>query len=354
MKITFLILSFVAVLDHHRVHGVEKSDVKSSQSKNSKHELRALSRIVPEDAAPNDGQSVPLTEDQLQALRSMGYNRADCGMTGDQLKKHLQKRASMESRKRRSVAKETKSDTTDSEPYSSETTEEIKPTIVNGQLAEPGQFPYQVSLQSEDGEHVCGAAIISECHVATAAHCVSDSKGRLTEKSKHMKVIYGSTDNKKGQTVRVEKRMKHAYFSNIPYDIAVMKVDKCFGLGKNLEVHSVCMPTADRATRFNEDDRATVSGWGVVDPKTGKSSNKLHYLNLQMIPTEQCETEMESEFYDRTTMLCQEKSSTGCCFGDSGGPLVWHDPKDNRKVLIGEVRVTFDLNRYLSVINYHP
>ena len=44
--------------------------------------------------------------------------------------------------------------------------------IVNGEDASPGQFPYQASLQFV-GLHFCGASVISNEWLLTAAHCVT-------------------------------------------------------------------------------------------------------------------------------------------------------------------------------------
>jgi len=43
--------------------------------------------------------------------------------------------------------------------------------IVNGDLVEPGEFPYVVSLQLND-EHICGGLIYNDRFVLTAATCV--------------------------------------------------------------------------------------------------------------------------------------------------------------------------------------
>lgn len=56
-------------------------------------------------------------------------------------------------------------------------------TLVGGDIADEGQFTYQVSLRDvESNRHNCGGSIIDEWHVLTAAHCViNDIDGTFLE-----------------------------------------------------------------------------------------------------------------------------------------------------------------------------
>lgn len=49
---------------------------------------------------------------------------------------------------------------------------EAENRIINGYTAEPGQFPYQVSLRNQN-RHFCGGSIIHPNWVVTAYHCVA-------------------------------------------------------------------------------------------------------------------------------------------------------------------------------------
>lgn len=44
--------------------------------------------------------------------------------------------------------------------------------VVGGEDAEPGQFPYIVSLRRTNiNSHMCGGTIISNVYILTACHC---------------------------------------------------------------------------------------------------------------------------------------------------------------------------------------
>ena len=51
-----------------------------------------------------------------------------------------------------------------------------RPKVVNGEVAEEGQFPWLAHVRSLDG-WVCTGSLIRENWVLTAAHCVGSSTG---------------------------------------------------------------------------------------------------------------------------------------------------------------------------------
>src|SRR6266511_4237529 len=88
------------------------------------------------------------------------------------------------------------------------------PRVVGGQPAtEP--YPFAVSLQTNRGDHFCGAALIRPNWVETAKHCVVD------ETPSSMQVRVGSTNRTSGGTVaRVSRIVLHPSGSS---DVAVVQ-----------------------------------------------------------------------------------------------------------------------------------
>lgn len=85
---------------------------------------------------------------------------------------------------------------------------EIKPRIVGGEFAQPGQFKYMVSLRQEK-HHFCGAALISAHWVISAGHCLQGERFNASNVQIVVEVYQYSRD---GVTYQVKKMIKHENF----------------------------------------------------------------------------------------------------------------------------------------------
>ena len=101
--------------------------------------------------------------------------------------------------------------------------------IHNGENAKQGEFPWMVSLRTE-GVHHCGASLIDDRWILTAAHCITDDRGNIDVDIEKMSAAAGSLflDNQDNQeeVVLIEKLIPHPDYGPTfsMNDIALIKV----------------------------------------------------------------------------------------------------------------------------------
>ncbi|KAJ9597897.1 hypothetical protein L9F63_011263 [Diploptera punctata] len=185
--------------------------------------------------------------------------------------------------------------------------------IIGGRPADIENYPYQVSFEYF-GSIKCGAAIISEEWVISAAHCVDQVvMDQLTFRS-------GTSTQGSGGTVHeVEQIVSHPNFvyEERDFDVAVIKVKTPFTFGGG--VQAIPLATEEPVTG----DLATVSGWGNTGPNE-TASRRLQVVDLPIVDHDKCE-ENYAKFLQLTeNMICAgyENGLNDTCLGDSGGPLV--------------------------------
>ncbi|XP_023305120.2 chymotrypsin-2-like [Lucilia cuprina] len=191
--------------------------------------------------------------------------------------------------------------------------------IIGGQLAEEGLAPYQISLQTIPGAHLCGGAIIAKEWIITAAHCVT---GWPVE---FLRIAVGSNLYKKPLEVYyLNDIFIHCNYDQPKFhnDIALLHVNT------TIIYNDLVQPLALANVMLNTTDPLLFTGWGLIslwDPYPEKLQKLLMYL----VPRKECTLILESEFpdvcVDISHICAYVKRYQGACHGDNGGPLVYNN-----------------------------
>nr|AAK72504.1 putative chymotrypsin-like protein [Aedes aegypti] len=198
--------------------------------------------------------------------------------------------------------------------------------IVGGDEAEAHEFPYQISLQwnFNDGQtetmHFCGASVLNENFVLTAAHCKTAYSNtgfiEVVAAEHDVAVAEGSEQRR----LVAEFIVHEDYQGGVsPDDIAVIRVDKPFEL--NDKVKAVKLPK--QLEQFDGD--VTLSGWGSVSTTVFPDyPDKLRKVVLPLVDYEQCNALWDNDSALAKSNVCAGPidGSKSACSADSGGPLV--------------------------------
>ncbi|XP_032671110.1 uncharacterized protein LOC116844093 [Odontomachus brunneus] len=182
--------------------------------------------------------------------------------------------------------------------------------IVGGNLASPGQFPYQISLR-QGGSHTCGGTIIDARTIVTAAHCIPAQSQWRT-----MTVATGTNSARGGQIHQIKCIQVHPGFSmsHLRDDIAVITLTQPIAFS-NIQSS---IPLASRNYADGQ-TTAIVSGWGKTSVNSGVSPT-LQWLQVRLLSPSECQRAHSST---TVKQICTFNSrGRGACQGDSGGPLV--------------------------------
>uniref|UniRef100_A0A0K8UDQ6 Serine protease SP24D n=1 Tax=Bactrocera latifrons TaxID=174628 RepID=A0A0K8UDQ6_BACLA len=187
--------------------------------------------------------------------------------------------------------------------------------IVGGVDADIGQFPHQVSLQREDGSHTCGASIISENYLLTAAHCVVVGNGIEPYPAKYFQVRVGSIQRAVGgQLLKLKRILVNKAYGNFLNDLALLELEKPLVFTKNIKA----IELAEEEVPSGED--VIISGWGRLYTN-GPIPYRMQWNTLKALNTEECEEAIEMG-YDSLICLAHQ-ANNGACNGDSGGPATY-------------------------------
>ncbi|XP_052742400.1 serine protease Hayan [Bicyclus anynana] len=220
--------------------------------------------------------------------------------------------------------------------------------VLGGSDVSHGEYPHMGALgwKAKVGTWIfkCGGSLISEKFLLTAAHCscVSSTDKSVTEVQP--KIVRLGCKN----IMDVDKGT-HAYDVNILrfishhryhpprqyYDIALVELEQ--EVTFRWQVHPACL-----WTEFSNPDEGTVTGWGVVETGSLKTSPELQKADIRIVESDDCDEMLQMKRNQRKWwgivwhQLCAGDSAgrIDTCKGDSGGPLQTRIPLRRSSTLL--------------------
>ncbi|XP_023287913.1 transmembrane protease serine 9 [Orussus abietinus] len=197
------------------------------------------------------------------------------------------------------------------------TNQEIR--IVGGKPTTPHRYPWIARLVY-DGKFHCGASLVTNDYVLTAAHCL-----RRLKRSK-IRVVLGDHDqyvNTEAVAVMraVSTIIRHRNFDMNSYnhDVALLKLRRPVKFSKTIK--PVCLPQSEADPAGKE---GTVVGWGRTK-EGGMLPGEVQEVQVPILSLQQCKQMKYRANRITGNMICAGRGKQDSCQGDSGGPLLVHE-----------------------------
>uniref|UniRef100_A0A8D0U1K6 Acrosin n=1 Tax=Sus scrofa TaxID=9823 RepID=A0A8D0U1K6_PIG len=217
--------------------------------------------------------------------------------------------------------------------------------VVGGMSAEPGAWPWMVSLQifmyhNNRRYHTCGGILLNSHWVLTAAHCFKNKK-KVTD----WRLIFGANEVVWGSNKPVKPPLQERFVEEIIIhekyvsgleinDIALIKITPPVPCGPF--IGPGCLPQF-KAGPPRAPQICWVTGWGYLKEKGPRTSPTLQEARVALIDLELCNSTRWYNGRIRSTNVCAgyPRGKIDTCQGDSGGPLMCRDRAENTFVVVG-------------------
>ncbi|XP_017110857.1 brachyurin [Drosophila elegans] len=208
---------------------------------------------------------------------------------------------------------------------------DIQGRIISGSQAKIGQFPWQVILKRDEWDDLlCGASIISENWVLTAAHCASGHDSLF--------LMFGSVqlNNEGAQNMTSTNIFVHPnYNENLNNDVALILLPEPLQFSSN--VQAIQLVAESQESNSFVGTTATVAGFGLMDDEYLDYSPTLLFAQVEVIDNKECLPIFGTAVVLYSTMCARGLggSNMSICSGDSGGPLIAYNSSSGQWQQIG-------------------
>ncbi|XP_072316320.1 trypsin-2-like [Eucyclogobius newberryi] len=184
--------------------------------------------------------------------------------------------------------------------------------IVGGYECSKNAQTWQVSLNI--GYHFCGASLINDQWVISAAHCWQNPYSQIIVLGDHHIWMNEGTE----QYMSVDAIYWHQSYDyqTLDYDIMLMKLAHPATL--NQYVQPIALPKACA----NPGDMCIVSGWGNIYSDQVFNPFNLQCVDVPILSDEVCKNSYPGQITERMMCAGHLEGGKDSCQGDSGGPLV--------------------------------
>ncbi|CAF3040273.1 unnamed protein product [Rotaria sp. Silwood2] len=211
-------------------------------------------------------------------------------------------------------------------------TTSVTSRIVGGEAASDYAWGWIVSLQ-ENGQHICGATLLTSEYVVTAAHCVDDAMNNTSILS----ILAGINYLNNVSIPTIQRRSiisitRHPNYVSSDWrnDIAVLKFSP-LTTSSNSKIAFICLPKQDEDPFQTNADLVAI-GWGYKSEFVHVLSDYLRQVTVQEFASTSTYCQ-ESGMVDSSAQFCAGAIAGDACMGDSGGPLMAF--VNNRWILAG-------------------
>lgn len=208
--------------------------------------------------------------------------------------------------------------------------------IIGGTLAADKAFPQLAFIVFRNGHtaFTCTGTVVAADVVLTAAHCVEEKTGRITEASGYT-VVTGnvSVTATSRQESRVSRVVVYPDFDrpDLSDDAALL----ILSTPTTAPAITLASSPSDSA-RLTPRTGALIAGWGDTSPGQTRASERLSWARTKVQPASYCESNAE-RFYKSSEICTIDPPDyrTGICSGDSGGPLLTPNTSGSSDIELG-------------------